>query len=177
MGRKIYITEAQLRNLMRESLIKETSEPLSDIDNALSILKGIASGNITDYEIERQNEINDNQVDYIIFYKDYSFGMTVNYDLNIKTSFDKGSYYVQASFDYDITPKNVIGVVDAVGTPNEEYYDNLDTFTELVNHKFGKYSLCEMCINNEISNGDFDEFVGNYHEEHHGPMMQSYDRE
>lgn len=142
MNRKLYITEAQLKNLIRENIFSEQNDKtaiensISD-DNAIEIIEMLKNVNLKDYDWKIYDlQLNENYIDNLDLKLDLKNDVEIL--VSISTAFkyqlnrgDKGNYWVPPTppslrYISIIKPINIKDIIITIN--NDIYYLNDDDF-------------------------------------------------
>ena len=179
MTRKIRITEAQLKNLIRQKLREDyTNINFKDEyeKEAYETLVKIMNNEITDYRISLEDDIKGNtfsiEGEYLIECNGFSFVMVVESDIDYEITHDDGDYWTPQYSQCDITLKTSRGKIIYVDFDK----DVPEYFNDIINKKTidGKYSLSDICALHSIEYDEYDKII-EYREECRKDYHDNYD--
>ena len=116
MNKKIYITEAQFKNLIRTSLLKENEEEDNDFKNRkqewIGIIQKIVNGEIKCDEVECIEPMTlhgSSWIEGALYLWFGDFYLDVNYEATFRATYweDDGDYYNPPSAEFEVYIENI----------------------------------------------------------------------
>lgn len=169
MSRKIYITEAQFKNLLRQSIIKENIDEKTVIDNILNIaLKKIENKEYYFDVVESQFDGNNYYYEVEVSFKEYDdimFRIETGCEIETEYSCVHGDGYNSPSCEETIKPSvidfgigNIATYIDDINV-NTESDGFIDLNIEELNPELYKalYNMCHNFFYNSLDSLEYPE--------------------
>lgn len=180
MSRKIYITEAQFKNLIRQSIIKENIDEKTAIDNILNIaLKKIENKeyyfDVTEDQFDGSNYYCEIEVSFKE-YDDVMFRIKTGCEIETEYSCEYGDGYYSPSCEETIEPSitdfgigNIITYIDDINV-NTESDGFIDLNIKELNPELYEalYNMCYNFFDNKLDSLEYPEgyFTKEYWEDY-----------